>query len=85
MRHADIIAALGGIGPLAESIGRHRTRVGAWRRTGIPAFLWPDIVDLAQAKGQRDITIDALRAGARDETPVSRLPRGRRPNAQAAA
>lgn len=78
MRHADIIAALGGIGPVTARLGRHRTRASTWRRTGIPIQYWLDIVEFAREQGIPGITMEVLRAGYRDDSPVPPLPRGRR-------
>jgi len=87
MKHADIIDALGGIALVATELGRHRSRIGAWRTDGIPAVSWPAIVAMARRRGRTDITLDVLQAGQGDDGPVTALRRGRKPghNAQAAA
>ena len=85
MTHADIIDALGGIGPVAAALRRHRSRVTRWRVAGIPVFLWPDVVTAAQAMGRHDITIEALRVARDCKAPVPKLARGRRPTLRASA
>jgi len=57
-----IIDALGGDAKLAADLGfQYRSRVANWRHNGIPRSVWPEVLDLAQARGI-DLSWETLRA-----------------------
>src|SRR3954464_1909772 len=60
-----IIAALGGRKAVAAALGVSRTAPYNWRTDGIPAHHWPDIVEIARARGIQWITFDVLRSTGR--------------------
>lgn len=84
MDHTEIIDGLGGIPVVAAALGKHRSRVGDWRRNGIPPSSWADIVGLAKARGVAGVSFEAL-ANGKPTTVVPYLPRGRRPRQTEAA
>lgn len=56
--HSDVIAAFGGVRPLAEAIGVDPRRAIHWPQRGIPAKYWLCVEDAAAT---RSITITARR------------------------
>lgn len=62
MTPTDIIAAFGGRQPMAQITKAKPTAVTQWRRIGIPAKYWPDLVALAPGRGVEGLTFDVLRA-----------------------
>jgi len=77
MDHTEIIDRLGGIPVVAVALRRHRSRVGDWRRNGIPPACWADVVEIAKARGVAGVSFEVLAAGKPTEA-VPHLPRGRR-------
>jgi hypothetical protein len=51
LSHSDVIAAFGGVRPLAEAIGVDPKRAIHWAQRGIPAKYWPLVEDVAVGKG----------------------------------
>lgn len=47
---------------MARITGANPGAVTQWRRIGIPARYWPDLVELAREQGMREITFGTLRA-----------------------
>ena len=62
MTAADIIAAFGGRQAMADLTGALPDAVTQWRRIGIPARYWPELVEAAPGKGVGGITFAVLRA-----------------------
>lgn len=56
----DIIVALGGYRGLAEDLGEAPAVVHHWIRRGIPARVWPRVLELAEAEGLSGVTVQAL-------------------------
>lgn len=56
LSHSDVIAAFGGVRPLAEAIGVDPKRAIHWPHRGIPAKYWLLVEDVAV---QRNISITA--------------------------
>lgn len=50
MNHAPIIDALGGYIAVARDLNVPKTTVHTWRRRGIPARKWPELLALPGAK-----------------------------------
>ena len=74
--HAEIIALWPSAEALAEALGEQGVKVRQWKRRGIPSDYWPDLVDLAKARGLTQVT----------EAVLARLsPRRRRPRPPARA
>lgn len=63
MRHDRIIDLFGGNTELAKLVGRSGSAISRWRDNGIPPAFWPLILDLAEAHGLDEVTIEELRAG----------------------
>lgn len=63
MRHDRIIDLFGGNTVLARLVGRSDSAISRWRDNGIPPAFWPLVLDLADAHGLDDVTIEELRAG----------------------
>jgi DNA-binding transcriptional regulator YdaS (Cro superfamily) len=61
-----VIDDLGGTGALARALGLSDPTISCWRRNGIPAERWPEIVRLARAARLSRITYDALAAARQD-------------------
>jgi hypothetical protein len=57
-----ILDALGGRHAVMRALSVSRTAPYNWRSEGIPYHHWPDLVDIAQTKGVKWITVDVLRA-----------------------
>jgi hypothetical protein len=79
MTHGDVIDRLGGIRAVAQAVGVHESRVGRWRRSGIPPVRWAAVTEFARVCGLRDVTLDALADAARVHAPSPPLRRGRKP------
>lgn len=62
MTAADIIAAFGGRREMAAITGADPSAVTQWRRIGVPARYWPELVEQGAARGIEGITFDVLRA-----------------------
>lgn len=58
LSHSDVIAAFGGVRPLAEAISVDPKRAIHWAQRGIPAKYWLLVEDVATTKG---ISITARR------------------------
>lgn len=48
---------------LAEALDVHISQPYRWRQRGIPPDRWPELAELAAARGLRRISLDALAAG----------------------
>lgn len=65
MKHAEVIAALGGQEAVARLLGVHRTRPGRWARDeGIPPRHWPRLINRARELDAGGVTLEALEAGS---------------------
>lgn len=75
MRHEKIIELLGGYKALAERLDLVDTTVFKWRKGGIPALRWTQIVDIAKKnKDAREVvTLEALARGAPKKMTLSRV------------
>jgi len=62
MTGSEIIQAFGGRQRLAALTGASPAAVGMWRRIGIPAKYWPELVDHAAKLGISNINFASLRA-----------------------
>jgi len=61
MTHADMIAALGGVEPLASALSVPIVRVRRWHeRNRIPADYWPDLASMARNRRIAGVTFHAL-------------------------
>lgn len=56
LSHSDVIAAFGGVKPLAKAIEVPPSLAIHWGRRGIPARYWPKVEEAAAA---RDIPVTA--------------------------
>lgn len=56
LSHSDVIAAFGGVRPLAKAIGVDPARATHWVQRGIPAKYWPLVENVA---ADRKITVTA--------------------------
>jgi len=57
---SDIIAALGGAARVAAMFGVSRTAASNWRRDGIPARLWFEVIDKAAELGVEGVTRETV-------------------------
>ena len=57
------LICLAAIPRFPRSVGRSNSAISRWRINGIPPAYWPLMLDLADARGLDDITIEELRAG----------------------
>lgn len=56
----EIISGLGGTAAVAEGLEQSMSTVSGWKTRGIPAPHWASLVSLAQSKGKRGISLEAL-------------------------
>ena len=60
----ELVEQLGGIQPVADSLGLDYQCVRAWRLRGrIPARHWPAVAELARRRRVRGVSIEALAMG----------------------
>ena len=75
MSASQIIEALGGDEGLSAITGVPARTIWHWHRIGIPARLWPLVVQAAQVRGVEGVTFEALGAPMEEGTGAARRPR----------
>ena len=59
-KHSQFIDALGGTTKLAAALGQPHYNISKWRKNGIPAHHFLDIIGIARKKRVKGITLTVL-------------------------